>query len=231
MTLQVIKEIDIDFYDNQIVTVNAKQYDTSRYVLVNCYTHGSRFYLNADSQSIFIRYRKDDEYSVFNTCQITDEGSVLVELNEQMLIDEGLCVADLLVVDKSNITPPEITEDGDIILTSKTNIISTMKFYVNVISTPYEYDDLESSNEFQGLNDLFDKAYQDYSEVITLSKVNQEILEQSVNEAKQFAANAQESANEAAQFASMTDFSSLIQLSPDEPANQPINGLWFKEVE
>lgn len=284
MTLQVIKEIDIDFYDNQIITVNAKQYDTSRYVLVNCYSHGSRFYLNEDSQSVFVRYRKDDEYSVFNSCQITGKGSVLVELTEQMLIDEGLCVVDLVVVDKSNITPPKISEYGEIVLTSETTIISTMKFYVNVISAPYEYDDLESSDEFQGLKDLFDKAYQDYSEVITLSKANQEAAEQAANAAAQSESNAktsetnakdsenkakqsednaktsetnaknsetnaqtyasnasasatnaeasaQAAAESAAQAAAEADLSSMIQLSSEEPNAQPVNGLWFKEIE
>ena len=197
MTLQVIKEIDIDFYDNQIITVNAKQYDTSRCVLIKCYVHGVRFYLNSDSQSVFVRYKKEDEYSVFNSCEITKDGNVLVELTEQMLVDEGLCIIDLLIVDRSNITPPEITEDGEITLTSEAIVISTMKFYVNVISAPYEYDDLESSDEFQGLNDLFDKAYQDYSEVITLSKANQEAAESAADAAAQSETNAKTSENNA----------------------------------
>lgn len=197
MTLQVIKEIDIDFYDNQIITVNAKQYDTSRYVLAKCFVHGVRFYLNSDSQSVFVRYKKEDEYSVFNSCEITKDGNVLVELTEQMLVDEGLCIIDLLIADRSNITPPEITEDGEITLTSEAIVISTMKFYVNVISAPYEYDDLESSDEFQGLNDLFDKAYQDYSEVITLSKANQEAAESAADAAAQSETNAKTSENNA----------------------------------
>ena len=197
MTLQVIKEIDIDFYDNQIITVNAKQYDTSRYVLAKCFVHGVRFYLNSDSQSVFVRYKKEDEYSVFNSCEITKDGNVLVELTEQVLVDEGLCIVDLLIVDRSNITPPEITEDGEITLTSEATVISTMKFYVNVISAPYEYDDLESSDEFQGLNDLFDKAYQDYSEVITLSKANQEAAASAADSAAQSETNAKTSENNA----------------------------------
>lgn len=197
MELQIIKKIDIDFYDNKIITVNAKQFDTSRYVLIDCYIHNVPFYLNSENQSVFVRYKKDDEYSVFNTCNITKDGSILVELTEQMLIEEGLCIADLVVVDKTNISPPQITEDGDIILQSNVTIISTMKFYINVISAPFEYDELESSSEYQGLVDLFNKAYQDYSEVITLSKANQEAAQEAADSASQSAENAKTSEDNA----------------------------------
>ena len=169
--MDIIKKIKLDFYDNQIITVDAKQYDElSRYIQVSCYADGARFHVDKNYNSAFVRCRKPDEYAVFNSCIITDEGDILVELSPQMLVTEGLSLTDIVIVDQSDTEPPTIAEDGEIILSDNGSIISTMRFYLNVMPAPFDYETIESSSEFQGLNDLIDRVTQDYTNVIKEAK-------------------------------------------------------------
>lgn len=202
MNIEVVKKIKLDFYDNKFLTINAKQYDeVTRYVQATCCIGGAKIYLDPQKNLVFVRYSKPDEYAVFNNCTITNDGDVLIELSKQMLTTEGLCLADVMIlnqfntdsVDDSELKPPTITEDGEIILNTSTSVISTMKFYVNVLPAPFDYDELESFSEFQALSDLFNKAYQDYSEVITESKKNKEIAEEAAENAKTSETNAKTS--------------------------------------
>ena len=169
--MDIIKKIKLDFYDNQIITVDAKQYDeSSRYIQVSCYADGARFYVDKDYNSAFVRCRKPDEYSMFNSCSITDDGDILVELSPQMLVTAGLSLTDIVIIDQSNTEPPIITDEGEIQITDNGSIISTMRFYLNVLPAPFEYEEIESSSEFQGLNDLIDRVTQDYTVVIEEAK-------------------------------------------------------------
>lgn len=186
-------EITLDFYNKKVVTVDAKQYDElSRYILVTCTNQGSIFHLDADHHSVFVRYLKADEYAVFNQCEIVD-GKILVELSEQMLAAAGTCVADVLVINSGALTTdkgiPIATSDGKILQVTKHGIISTMKFIVNVISTPFHNSEIESSYEFDALNKLLDKALSDYNYV--LEHVGD--IEENVKKAETSATNASKS--------------------------------------
>lgn len=165
MNLETTQNINLDFYKTKMITVDAKQYDkSSRYLLISCYNQGTFFKFNNSSHSVYVRYKKPDEYPVFNSCSITDDGNILIELTEQMLSVPGICSADLIIVNKSNISSDKeavITDDNDL-----KNILSTMKFYVNVIPTPFQNSEIESSYEFDALNELLIKANEDYTYII-----------------------------------------------------------------
>jgi hypothetical protein len=169
MSLQSITNINVDFYDKQYILVNAKQYDkSSRFLLVTCYNHGTLFSVNISEHSAYIRYKKSDDYSVFNFCEITDEGKVLIELTEQMLASDGICYAELVIVNRGSAKVD--AETGEIITIDSASILSTMIFCIDVSETAVGNAEIESSYEYNGLNTALEKAEAEYSEVIRLSK-------------------------------------------------------------
>lgn len=203
--VNTIKEISLDLYHRKIITVEAKQYDKfSRYLLVTCLDQGTFFRLPPASVFAFIRYRKADELSVFNQCVITNDGKILVELTEQMLAVPGNSIADLLIIgndsESFDIEPPVIGEDGTI--RTSGSILSTMKFCVNVIASPIENSELESSYEYDALNQLILKATTDYKFVIEQARAHAEAAKASAENAaasETNAANSEQSALKSAQ--------------------------------
>lgn len=169
MALQIVKDIDIDFYDKKYILINAKQYDkNSRYLSVTCYNHGEIYHINAGEHAAYIRYRKPDNYSVFNFCEINQRGKIIIELTEQMLISGGICVADLVIVNKGNADVD--VDTGEIITIDNSSILSSMVLHIDVSESPVENSEIESSYEFDGLNTALEKAEAEYKEVIQLAK-------------------------------------------------------------
>lgn len=161
--------INVDFYDKKYILINAKQYDrNSRFLSVSCYNHGEIYPINAGEHSAYIRYKKPDNNSVFNFCEIDRKGKILVELTEQMLVSDGICYADLVIVNKGSADID--VETGEIIAIDNASILSTMKFCIDVSESAVENSDIESSYEFNGLNTALEKAEAEYSEVIQISK-------------------------------------------------------------
>lgn len=169
MALEIIKSISVDFHDNKYVMVNAKQYDdASRYIAITCYNNGDFYNLSSSKHSAYVRYKKADGNKVLNYCRINYKGEVLVELTEQMLAVNGICYVDLLIINKGSAIVN--VDTGKIITIDNTPILSTMAFCVNVYESAIENKDLESSYEFDALNDLMQRAEADYTEVILLSR-------------------------------------------------------------
>ena len=160
MALQTIKEINVDFYDKKYILINAKQFDkNSRYILVTCYNHGVIYPINSGEHSAYIRYKKSDNYSVFNFCEIDRKGKIKVELTEQMLAASGICYADLVIVNKgdANIN----IDNGDIINIDNASILSTMTFCIDVSETAADNSNIESTYEFNAFNKAIEKVEQE----------------------------------------------------------------------
>jgi hypothetical protein len=167
--LQTTTNINIDFYDKKYILISAKQLDKqSRFLSITCYNHGEFYYLNEGEHSAYIRYRKADNNSVFNFCKIDRKGNIIVELTEQMLAVDGICVADLVVVNEGGAKVD--TETGEIIGIENSSILSTMPLHIDVTGTAVANSDIESSYEFDGLNTALEKAEAEYTEVILTSK-------------------------------------------------------------
>lgn len=167
--LQTTTNINIDFYDKKYILLNAKQLDKrTRFLSVTCYNHGELYPLNAGEHSAYIRYKKPDEYGVFNFCEITRKGEILVELTEQMLASAGICNADLMIVNKGSAIIDENT--GEIVFIDNTGILSTMTFHIDVSEIAIENSEIESSYEYDGLNEALEKAEAEYSQVIRMAK-------------------------------------------------------------
>lgn len=169
MSLQIATNINVDFYDKKYILINAKQYDkSSRFLSITCYNHGELFPINAGEHSAYIRYRKVDNSSVFNSCDIDSKGKIIVELTEQMLATDGICYADLVIVNKGETKVD--TSTGEILAIDNTSVLSTMPLHIDVTGTAVENSNIESSYEFNGLNTALEKAEAEYTEVMKTSK-------------------------------------------------------------
>lgn len=169
MALQNITNINVDFYDKKYILVNAKQYDkNSRFLSVTCYNRGEKFLVNSSEHSAYIRYKKSDNHSVFNFCEIDTYGKILVELTEQMLASNGICYADLVITDngKASIDP----ETGEIIAIDNASVLSTMTFCIDVTESVIDNSEIESSYEFNVLNETLERYEADYENVILAAK-------------------------------------------------------------
>lgn len=169
MALQSVVNIDVDFYDKKHILISAKQYDkNSRFLSVTCYNQGNVLPINAGEHSAYIRYKKPDNHSVFNFCEINRHGKILVELTEQMLASSGICCADLVIVNKGAANIDSNT--GEITTIDSASVLSTMTLYIDVSETVVESSEIESSYEFNVLNETLEKYEADYKNVVTTAK-------------------------------------------------------------
>lgn len=169
MAIQSIINMNVDFYDKEYILINAKQYDDkSRWISVTCYNQGELLGLNSNEHTAYVRYKKADGYGVLNTCRIDSKGRILVELTEQMLAAVGVCYVDLIIVNKGKAIIN--IDTGEIITVDSSPIISTMAFCINVYESAVDNSLIESSYEFNVLNEKLQKIDADYTEVIQLAK-------------------------------------------------------------
>ena len=168
MGLKSVTQLNVDFSNKKYISINAKQNDKeSRFLEITCYDQGKLFPINNAEHFAYVRYKKADDYGVFNECEIKGN-RILVELTEQMLAAEGVCYADLVIVNRGS---AEMNHDtGEIVFINNTGILSTMTFCINVFETAIENSEFESTYEFDNLNRLLDRADADYQDVITTSR-------------------------------------------------------------
>lgn len=145
-------KISLDFYNRNIVCVNAKQLDSkSRYIDVTFTNQGKKITLDHSSVSAIIRYKKSDGYYCFNNAvEITDDGTALFELTQQMLAVDGKNIADIMVINSSGVNVENISDINDI-YDLNVSIISTMSFYINTESIAIDNAVVESSYEYDAL--------------------------------------------------------------------------------
>lgn len=169
MALQSIANINIDFYDNKYILINAKQLDKkTRFLSVTCYNHGELFPFDYREHSAYIRYKKADNHGVFNFCEITKDGKILIELTEQMLASSGICTADIVIVNRGQAEVD--TETGEIVNIDRASVLSTMTFYIDVSETAVENSEIESSYEYSAFNQSLETYWADFEEVMQTSK-------------------------------------------------------------
>lgn len=168
MALQTTIDINVDFYDKKYILINAKQNDkNSRFLSVTCYNHGVLYPVNSSEHAAYIRYKKPDEHSVFNFCEINRYGKIIVELTEQMLVVDGIGYADLVIINKGS---AKVEADTGKIVVEDSGILSTMTFCIDVSETAVENSDLESKYEFNLLNTKLEEYWADYEEVVQTAK-------------------------------------------------------------
>lgn len=168
MSIEILKEVNVDVYDRKIITVNAKQGDKSaRYLSVNCYNQGVFIKLKNSEQTAIVRAVKPDGYCIFNDCVITNKGNVLVELTEQMLAVCGNAYLDIMIINEVN--NDSKTDINNLNLNTGT-IFTTMTICLNIGEANCNCWDIESSHEYKTLNNLLIQAQRNYIEVMTACK-------------------------------------------------------------
>ena len=168
--LQTTTNINVDFYDKKYILINAKQLDkNSRFLSVTCYSHGELYPINNGEHAAYVRYRKADNYGVFNNCTINNKGKIIVELTEQMLASDGVCCADLVIINKGE---AQIDPDtGEInAMMDNASVLSTMTFCIDVSEVPVTNAEIESTHEFILLNSTLEKYWADFEDVMKTSK-------------------------------------------------------------
>lgn len=185
MGAEIIREITVDFYGQKYLTINAKQYDqASRFLSITCLNQGKVQRIDSNSCYAFVRYRKADDYGAFNQCVITNEGKILVELTRQMLSAPGICYAEIVVLEKDDII---ITGNpGELIQPDEESIKTTMTLYINVKSSTINNIGIESSNEFNALNDLLVKMTENYNYILNACKSSEINVNEYVSMIKEF---------------------------------------------
>lgn len=168
--LQTTTNINIDFCEKRHILINAKQLDRdSRFLSVTCYNNGELYSLNNGEHAAYVRYRKADNYGVFNNCDINNRGKIIVKLTEQMLSTEGICYADLIIVNKGEATVnPNTGEINELI--ANASVLSTMTFCIDVSEVTVANSDIESTYEFTLLNENLEKYWADFEDVMKTSK-------------------------------------------------------------
>lgn len=168
--LQTTTNINIDFYDKKHILINAKQLDRdSRFLSITCYNHGELYSLNNGEHAVYVRYRKADNYGVFNNCDIDNSGKIIVKLTEQMLAADGICYADLVIVNKGEAeVNPNTGEINELI--ANVSVLSTMTFCIDVSEIPVANSDVESTHEFILLNENLERYWADFEDVMKTSK-------------------------------------------------------------
>lgn len=170
MALRTAMDINVDFYDKKYILINAKQLDRdSRFLSITCYNHGELYSLSSGEHAAYVRYRKADNYGVFNNCDINNSGKIIVKLTEQMLAADGICYADLVIVNKGEAeVNPNTGEINELI--ANASILSTMTFCIDVSEVPVANSDIESTYEFILLNENLERYWADFEDVMKTSK-------------------------------------------------------------
>lgn len=131
-----VVEIAVDFINPSYNISRAKHLDTARYLLCTLTENGIPRKVKTNEVAR-IRLQKPDRTYVYNDCDIIEDGRVLITLTEQILAVEGNAVCDIQLTDE------------------ETGIIySTKNFIINVDKTAVDNSVIESSYEFDALNNL-----------------------------------------------------------------------------
>ena len=146
------KYISLDFYNNSIVNVYAKQADAnSRFINATCTDHGKKVFMNKSIVSAFVKMKKSDGNYIYNDTEILDDGTILISLTQQMLAVSGKQIVDLMILSMPDITLKEIESMDSIEDLSNVSVISIMPFYLIVTESSIDNSEIESTDEFDAL--------------------------------------------------------------------------------
>ena len=134
MNFGTSQSIVLDLYHNRYVATEVAQYDINSRELIITITNKGQFYQIEDGVSVRIKYLKSDGKNVFNDCVVLSDGTVKVEITDQMTIASGRCDAELMLVKAST-----------------GQVLHSMHFIVNVIKAVFSNDEIESTDEYRAL--------------------------------------------------------------------------------
>lgn len=147
--MEVVKQhytIDLSS-NNNFVTVPSMQGDGAevRYAELELISYGTRFEIDPNDITATIMGTKADGTQVFNRCEITNEGYILVEITQQMSasIGRGNYQIALFSIEKNS-------------------QVKSFPFYILVTASPFDMEQLRSQDEYQELTEL-ETEYKKYA--------------------------------------------------------------------
>lgn len=138
-------KVTMDFYNSEIKTIRAKQYDKkSRYIEITCTNKGVPIALDGSITKCYMKMETPDDRGIYNEAKIQSDGTVLVELTETALAHPGKALLELDFVCHSE-------EKGN------DSLLSTMNLDIIIEKSVYSNDKIIASDEFNALTDLITK--------------------------------------------------------------------------
>lgn len=136
--MNILQTIALDFgRDTVPVTVFAKQYDSaSRYIKIVPLDQGQVYELEG-GVTARLQLTKPDGHTVINDAKIIG-GSIIAELTQQVLAAQGMAVAEIALYN-----------DGA--------VLSTQRFYINIIKAAADNKDAVSSDEYKAFVNALSK--------------------------------------------------------------------------
>lgn len=140
--MEYIRYLELDFYRTSYKSVKVHQYDkNTRFLNIICVNNAEPFPLDKFTTKCVLKLVTPDNRHLWKNQTIQDDGSVLVTLEESMLLSAGTAKAELNVYNLS-----------------EEKLLSTMPFDLIIIGSVYDNKIIESTDEFDALNDILFKS-------------------------------------------------------------------------
>lgn len=148
-------EITVDFINPSYNISRAKHLDNARHILCTLTEDGIPRKVKS-SEDARVRITKPDNTSVYNDCEVITDGRVLITLTEQILAVRGNAIADIQLINNN------------------TGVIySTQNFVIHIDDTAVDNSVMESTNEFDALNNLL----KEFS-YISINRISEEEIDE-----------------------------------------------------
>ena len=134
MNFGTSQSIVLDLYHNRYVATEVAQYDIDSRELIITITNKGKFYKIENDIAVRVKYLKSDGKKVFNDCEVLSDGTVKVEITDQMTTASGRCDAELMLVKAST-----------------GQVLHSMHFIVNVVKAVFSNEEIESTDEYRAL--------------------------------------------------------------------------------
>ena len=160
--------ITVDFKTPKNSIVNIKQWNKGlQNIYIKCTDDGVPVKLSKESMKAIIKLRKPDNRQVIDTCEITDDGQIKLTVTETITQKAGRCFAEIVLLEIGTVSSDDYTSMDA--LTSG-NSIATMDICINIYPSPLLNNDVESTDDFNGLYVLMSKAIRDYLWIMNETK-------------------------------------------------------------
>lgn len=149
----ITRHIILDVSVSKHIVVLVKQYDIEvREIIAKITDNGKPYEIN-NTIIPRIKCNKSDNKKIINDCDVLADGTVKINITEQMTACAGMCECELLLVD-ANLN----------------KVLHTMNFVLNVKKSVFSDDEITSTDEFIALENALMKI--DNIERITESQID-----------------------------------------------------------
>lgn len=132
------KDVYLDFTTKDLVTILCTQYDKdSRTYIIHFLDDGKPFLINKTNRKVMFKMTKKDNKKVLDDCAINSDGTVNFELTEQICVFHGIYDVQFVLFDSNDMS-----------------VVYTMPFRLNITKSVTDNVEIESSDEFNALNNM-----------------------------------------------------------------------------